>query len=198
MAVHASRIVLLATVALLVAGCPISQEIIVEFPLNANWSFEYYDALGEYLGFGKAVVEFNEEDGSFKMTITENAFGDQAIIVGDIWRRKATAQSIPFRATGTWFTGEEFRFEGAFDGQLQGILHCSVAYARPIRWRVRRLNYDPQRCTIDWLDGDEEVAAADRKALIRENAEEYLENLFLWKALRTVQAPAEPGTGLKE
>jgi len=168
-------------------SCPVSQEITVEFPKNANWHFEYYDVLGENLGFGKAVVEFDDDNRWFNMTLTENAFGDKALVRGKIMRRWSDEEGIPFRATGTWFAGEEFRFEGAFNLTLTGTLNCSIAYARSIRWDVRRLSFDLKECRVLFPEDDPDDDDKDEEAVEEDPAREYVDTLFTWKAQRILQ-----------
>jgi len=163
--------VMLIISAPVLACCAVSQEIVVEFPQDADWHFEYYDTLGERIGFGKALVAFGEKRETFKMTVTENAFGDQAALTGTVLWEEATGQALPFRADGVWFSGEEFRFEGAFNRTLTGVSGCAVGYVRGTQWRQRGLDYDPRACRVTWPDRGGDGPAG-----------EYLDRLFMWTA----------------
>ena len=172
---------------LLASSCAVSQPIVVVFPSEADWHFEYSDAMGVHLGFGKAQVGFYQDGGSFTINVTESAFGDTARLSGDLSAIGSEGQalplqgSLPFRARGTWFTGERFVFEGAFDRQLSRILDCSVAYL------------DSHDCTIAaFARSLEEVRrqmatqSSPRRqktcAAVRSLGEDYLEQVFTWQA----------------
>ena len=127
--------VALAFSALALGSC-ISQPILISFPTDANWHFEYHDAVGEYLGFGKAKLSFQPESRSFVMTIVENAFGDTATLYGTVGEAQQGATRVPFTAVGTWFTGERFGFAGDFNLEMNRILDCSAAWLETERQAI--------------------------------------------------------------
>ncbi len=171
------NLLLVALFATGLSGCPRSQPITVEFPANADWEFEYFDASGEQLGFGRAVVGVDADGHGFTMNITENAFGDRAVIHGMI-HDEATEAGIPFTARGNWFMGEPYRFSGNMRTDLTGMNGCALAY--PEDMDVERLTIDltidPTHCRATPPEGGSDV---------------IVEELFFWR----VRAPAEKPDG---
>ena len=137
MRIAAKPLLTVLAFALFIDGCVISQRIIVKFPDDADWRVDYFDAAGEYLGFGKATVTFNQEERSFSMSIVENAFGDTAKIDGVVEAVEAGANLVPFSGKGRWFSEESFHFEGDFDSNMSRIYGCSLACLR-----IKRPEYD--------------------------------------------------------
>ena len=183
----AAPLVTLAVV-LVVAGCPISQEIKVKFPKDANWHFDYNDAVGEYLGFGKAEFSVDMNEGSFTMTITENAFGDKAVMRGWLIDSADTVGRIPFEARGKWFDGEDYRMEGAFNDRLTGTLNCAIACKESIYERIDGLRIDFEACRVQVSGGSDDMSSGSLD-------EALLNGLFFFKASR--QSPVQPSlTGL--
>jgi hypothetical protein len=178
----AAALVALAMVSVL-TGCPISQEIKIKFPRNANWHFEYNDAVGEDLGFGKAEFDVDLDARAFTMTITENAFGDKAEIRGLFIDSADDAGRIPFDAKGKWFDGESYRMTGAFNDRLTGTLNCAIAYKESIHERIGGLRVDFEACRILTTDGTGTIN--DSKV-----DEDLLNGLFFFKASRQIPVQA--------
>jgi hypothetical protein len=152
------------------SGCPRSQPITVEFPADADWEFEYFDHRGEQLGFGRAKVTIGAGGGEFTMKITENAFGDRAVIRGLLIREDAENDRIRFNGEGSWFMGEPYRFHGQMPDDLSGMVSCGLAW--PGEVDVEQVTIEPT-CRANIPNGMPDEAA---------------EEIFLWR----VRSPGEP------
>ena len=125
------------------AGCLVSQPIVISYPPGASWTFSYHDALGEDLGKGKAEVSF-ARDHQLRLTFTESAFGDQASLKGRTGK-KADSGWAPFSARGRWFDGRPFLFVGCIHRQKGRVAPGALALlqSRPGPSRAYPLYTDP-------------------------------------------------------
>lgn len=123
------------------AGCVVSQPIVITYPPGATWTFQYRDALGEELGTGKAEVTFSGED-RLRVTLTEGAFGDTARLEGRLGQ--GAAGWAPFAARGRWFDGRPFLFVGCLqraEGRVaSGALALHQAHEQALEHHPLRRN----------------------------------------------------------
>lgn len=128
------KLILILAVILTLAflSCIISQEIVIEYPDNADWTFSYYDTAGIYIGDGKGELQFMEDEKKFNFIITESAFGDKATITGYIGEYNEDTGTFNFYGNGEWFLGEKFNYEGEFNAEFTSILDGSLAYSSEI------------------------------------------------------------------
>ncbi len=126
---HRHRLLLTCLALAGITGCPISQPIIITFPADAAWTFQYRDALGEELGGGKASVSLTDDGSRLTAQFTEAAFGDRARLQAEVLTAWTQANPwVPFRGSGTWFTGEAFTFSGCIDPRAGVVAPGAVAY----------------------------------------------------------------------
>jgi hypothetical protein len=128
------KLILILAVILTLAflSCITSQEIVIEYPDNADWTFSYYDTAGIYIGDGKGELQFMEDEKKFNFIITESAFGDKATITGYIGEYNEDTGTFNFYGNGEWFLGEKFNYEGEFNAEFTSILDGSLAYSSEI------------------------------------------------------------------
>jgi hypothetical protein len=112
-----------------ISFCITSQEIVIEYPEDADWTFSYFDAGGIHIGDGKAQIEFNAEEKKFNITLTEEAFGDTALIKGTIGEYNQETDTYNFTGEGEWFLGENFKYIGEFNSDFNVIYNGSIAYS---------------------------------------------------------------------
>lgn len=120
-------ILIIVSMAMFLA-CVTSQEIIISYPENAGWNFNYYDSSNTNLGDGKANITVNKDNNSFTITLTESAFGDTASFNGVLEPIKR-GYPTSFKGEGEWFLGERFNIEGTFNKDFTAIIDGSVAYS---------------------------------------------------------------------
>lgn len=169
----------------LALGACISQPIVISYPADANWHFEYHDAVGEYLGYGKAKLSFQPESRSFVMTIGENAFGDEAMLRGTVGEARQGATRVPFTAGGTWFNGERFGFAGDFNLEMNRILDCSVAWQESERTALGASLGVLSACRAAVASPPVDAGELERRiATARKLGEMFLERAFTFRAQR--------------
>ncbi len=158
-----------AALTLALAGCVVSQPIVVTYPPGATWTFTYHDAVGQEVGGGKAEVAF-PGGGRLKATLTEKAFGDQARLEGKLGQA-TTGGWAPFSARGRWFDGRPFLYIGCVHRQRGQVAAGALALLHKREQAVKHpLRTDP--CAS--------VASRARKAPVF--GEAFVDRVFSWSA----------------
>ena len=171
--ISSRTLTLLAALALTpaLAGCPISQPIVVTFPADADWTFTYRDALGEQLGAGKAKVALMSTRVHLNILFTEAAFGDHARMAGELTRAPSKERRwTPFTGTGRWFSGEDFSFAGCMDLSGGEVAAGAVAYRKEASGALKDLLENP--CSSDGTSAEQ----------VRRFDPALVDKVFTWSA----------------
>ncbi len=171
-------ILCLILVSIVLFSCVHSEEIVVTFPQNADWQFEYFDSLGISIGGGVAIIDYNFDVSSFTMTLTESSFGDKAVINGFIDSSYYESDFIPFTAEGKWFQGQDFVIEGHFktDSEYTEIYDGTIAYSKDIE------KDEKEKISNDFKNY--RIALIENNNAEKPIYEKYLDKLYTLKAIQ--------------
>ncbi len=179
-------IILIITLFFSISSCITSQEIVIDYPEDANWVFSYFDAGGIHIGDGKAQIEFESTENKFILTLTEEAFGDTATINGIIGEYNQDTNSYYFTGDGEWFLGEKFKYIGEFNSDFTVIYDGSVAYSDTIEldkleFIIDKLeNYRKEFIQYQNLSNEEKEETNQPQKPVLD--EEYMSLIYTWEA----------------
>jgi hypothetical protein len=189
------KLILILTVILTLAfiSCITSQEIVIEYPDNANWTFAYYDSAGVYIGDGKGELQFMEDEKKFNFIITESAFGDKATITGYIGEYNEDTDTFNFSGNGEWFLGEKFNYEGEFNAVFTRIVNGSIAYSSEISPDDVKTISDKMETyrnqLIQYQNLNEDEKANTNKPEKPKLNEEFVSLVYTWEAELLMDEP---------
>ncbi|MFW5800322.1 MAG: hypothetical protein ACOCV8_05870 [Spirochaetota bacterium] len=182
-------IISILLISLFILSCVTSEEIIISYPEEADWHFEYYDAIGEYIGEGKAVMEYDSDTNQFIFTIKESVFGDEAVINGQIMNEEITEDTdlLSFNGTGNWFMQDNFAFTGTFElseNSPTKIYDGSAAYSQDIKNEISDLlkELKTYREEIIKYENLQQEGKNIKEVPEKPKAEKYMSKLFTFKA----------------
>jgi hypothetical protein len=151
------------------AGCVVSQPIVVTYPSGATWTFVYHDAMGQEVGGGKAEVAF--EGQAMRVTFTEKAFGDVARFAGELGPAGADGWAS-FSGQGKWFDGQVFVYAGCIHRQQGRVAPGALAMKPPLDPALPRHPLRIAPC----------AGAAGRAARAPAFGEALVDRVFSWSA----------------